>query len=84
MKIFSESKKSWSIKLDNDPNGKTVNLNAVDSLTGEFITFVLFFNIDGSVETNPTLYEKLLANGYNPKEHKNDFTEKGSIVIRNY
>ena len=83
MEIYKENeetKKSWALKLERDYNND-VDLNAVDSTTGECITNLITFCPDGRVLPIVEAKNSLEYNGYDPHEHGNKFDSSGRLII---
>lgn len=81
MKIYQEEKeekKSWAIRLNNS------SLLAVDSITGEKICSIIVFGTHyGEIWNQNDVKHRLQKEGYDPFEHGNKFTDRGSIIIKN-
>lgn len=84
MKIYEENKaiqKSWGLKLEKDVFGK-IHLNAVDSESGKFITYILYFHESGKITNCLDTWHNLYIRDYNPHEHGNKFDGWGRIIIQ--
>jgi hypothetical protein len=71
-------KKSWSIAKElriktvsrNEDTNSMGIVDAVDSDTGEYITWVVCFKYDGTLSINTDFKHRLKSNGYDPDENK--------------
>lgn len=84
MKIFNqenEKKKKWGLGLQQVGTDEA-RLIAVDSATGDSITTLIFFTIEGDIAPVEGAFQILNAKGYDPCEHRNMFLSDGSIIIK--
>lgn len=86
MKLFKEPKdpkiKSWSVVLtENQDPPRTIELDAVDSETGDLIASFLRIYDTGKVVLMPNVKQILENHGYDPHEHNNKFDGGGTIII---
>ena len=86
MKIFEKNKKrtnkSWALQLQNYEN--CVRLSAVDDITGVTIAKLFIFNQNGTIYCSRFAKQTLEEKGYDPYEHKNEWNEDGSIIIKKF
>lgn len=85
MKIFdskNNTNKSWALKLSTYPvEEKTVVISAVDSNTGNHITYLIMFELEGTIVIPAFAEDALQEKGYDPHEHGNKFDSAGRIII---
>jgi hypothetical protein len=72
--------RSWVIALGYDSE-HSVMLDAVDSVTGEWIATLLIFHSDGTVERDVGAYQTIKGDGYDPHEHGNKFDDDGCLIV---
>ena len=84
MKIFKEEKvrKSWAIKLRQTNYGaSTVEIIAVDSITGNCICQLLFFNESGRIKSAGRAHDILKEHDYDPEEYNSKWNENGALAV---
>lgn len=85
MKMYDpeNTSKSWSIFLGYDENEWPAVL-AVDSISGRKICTLIFFGPSGLVQSSRNAAQLLEEEGYNPYEHRNNFSGSGALIIQTH
>ena len=85
MKIFKGTKKiekHWVIRLVDDySTGISVNLDAVDSVTGKTIACLIAFDDNGDVLVFEGARTAIHSEGYDASEHGNRWDNRGRLII---
>lgn len=83
MKVYKDNSdkiKHWVMRLEEEGDN-CVNVSAVDRNTGAHIAVLISFFQKGTVEVCMDAKRELEVQGYDPREHGNEFDEEGRLCI---